>query len=145
MSRDGDGVPDGGRREMPWLMPVLTARGGVEAVAFYERALGAEAAEVLTAPDGAVAARMRTGGAPFMVSDESPEHGNHSPPRLGGSTVRLALVVADPDAHARAVAAGAGPVHAVDDQPWGWRQGRVEDAFGHQWEIGRPLPGVRTA
>ena len=40
---------------------------------------------------------------------------------------------------ARAVAAGASPVHAVEDQSHGWREGRVVDPFGHHWEIGKPL------
>jgi PhnB protein len=27
----------------------------------------------------------------------------------------------------------------VADQPYGWRQGRVVDPFGHHWLVGRPL------
>jgi PhnB protein len=27
----------------------------------------------------------------------------------------------------------------VEDQPYGWRVGRVVDPFGHHWEIGKPL------
>jgi PhnB protein len=75
----------------------------------------------------------------FWVSDESPEHGNYSPEALGGGTVRMTLVVDDPDAvAARAIAAGATEVHPVTDD-YGWRLGRVVDPFGHHWEIGKPL------
>lgn len=38
----------------------------------------------------------------------------------------------------RALAAGATEVHPVGDEH-GWRLGRIEDPFGHHWEIGRPL------
>jgi PhnB protein len=54
--------------------------------------------------------------------------------------VRLHLTVADPDAvAAQAVEAGATLMFAVADQPYGWRQGRVVDPFGHHWLVGRPL------
>jgi PhnB protein len=26
-------------------------------------------------------------------------------------------------------------------EEYGWRLGRIEDPFGHHWEIGRPLGG----
>jgi len=122
------------------IMPVLAVRRGAEAVDFYKRAFGAHERMRVTAPDGAVVAELEIGGARFMVADESPEHGHHSPEGLGGSTVRIALVVADPDAVAqRAVAAGARLAYAVADQDYGWRLGRVEDPYGHSWEIGKPL------
>ena len=80
------------------------------------------------------------GGAEFWVADESPENLNFSPESLGGGTVRLVLVVDDPDAaFARAVEAGAKEVWPVADQPYGWRVGRIVDPFGHHWEIGKPL------
>jgi PhnB protein len=125
---------------MPRLMPVLAVRGGAQAVDFYRRAFGADERSRVTAADGSVVAVLDIAGWPLMVADESPEHGNPSPEGLGGTTVRLALVVPDPDAAAaRAVAAGARLVYAVADQDYGWRLGRVVDPFGHHWEIGRPL------
>ena len=39
---------------------------------------------------------------------------------------------------ARAVSAGATEVYPVSDEH-GWRLGRIEDPFGHHWEIGKPL------
>jgi PhnB protein len=30
-------------------------------------------------------------------------------------------------------------VWPVEDQPYGWRVGRIVDPFGHHWEIGKPL------
>jgi len=52
----------------------------------------------------------------------------------------MVMVVDDPDAaFERAVAAGASVVRPVEDQPYGWRVGRILDPFGHHWEIGKPL------
>ena len=63
-----------------------------------------------------------------------------SPETAGATTVRLSLVVDDPDAvAARAVAAGCELIFPVDDQPYGWRQGRLVDPFGHHWLVGHPL------
>ena len=105
---------------------------------FYKSALGA--AEMFRMEDGgSVVARLSVEGAEFWVGDESPEHGNFSPQTLGGSSVRMILTVADPDAvFVRAVAAGALQVHPVAED-YGWRIGRVVDPFGHHWEVGRPL------
>jgi PhnB protein len=114
-------------------------RRGREAVEFYKAAFGAIEVYRVEDPSGAVVARLSIEGAEFWLADESPEHGNYSPETLGGGTVRMVLVVPDPDsAFARAVAAGATQVVPVGDAH-GWRLGRVADPFGHPWEIGRPL------
>lgn len=120
------------------IAPWLCVRHGASAVEFYKSAFGAT--EVFRMGDGdSVVARLSVEGAEFWLSDESPEHGNFSPQTLNGSSVRLILTVADPDAvFARALAAGASQVYAVGEEH-GWRLGRVVDPFGHHWEIGRPL------
>ncbi len=122
------------------IAPMLSVRDGAKAIDFYKAAFGAEAPFRLDAADGAVVARLAVGKAEFWVADESPEHLNFSPKTLGGGTVRMVMVVDDPDAaFARAVAAGAKAVEPVADQPYGWRVGRIVDPFGHHWEIGKPL------
>jgi PhnB protein len=51
----------------------------------------------------------------------------------------MILTVPDPDSlFARAIEAGATEVFPVSEGH-GWRVGRVEDPFGHHWEIGRPV------
>jgi uncharacterized glyoxalase superfamily protein PhnB len=61
----------------------------------------------------------------------------------GGTAVRINLFASDPAAvAARAIAAGATEIAVVSDQPFGLRQGRLEDPFGHHWLIGRPLAGA---
>lgn len=122
------------------LSPMLSVRGGARAVEFYQNAFGAEVLFRLDGEDGGVVAELSAGGARFWVADESPEHKNFSPETLGGCSVRLILVVDDPDAvYRRAIAAGANVVSPVEDQEYGWRVGRLVDPFGHHWEIGKPL------
>jgi PhnB protein len=124
------------------LSPMLSVRGGAKAVEFYKAAFGAGELFRIDAPDGAVVAQLSVGESEFWVADESPEHKNFSPESLGGATVRMVMVVADPDAvFARAVKAGATVVWPVEDKDYGWRVGRVADPFGHHWEIGKPLGG----
>ena len=125
----------------PDVVAQLSVRRGRAAIAFYEEAFGARVVYRVGGTDEheSVVAQLQVGGASFWVADESPEHANYSPETLGGGTVRMLLVVADPDAVvAQAVAAGAREVYAVAEEH-GWRLGRIEDPFGHHWEIGRPL------
>jgi PhnB protein len=124
------------------ITPVLTVRGAAWAVDFYRRAFGAEEVYRNTYPDGRVVAELAVEGARFRVADEAPEAANLSPETLGGTTVRINLLVADPDRlAARAVEHGAVEVAPVADQAYGLRQGRLADPFGHHWLIGRPLAG----
>lgn len=124
----------------PNVAAMLSVRRGSSAVEFYQKAFGAEVLFRIEAPDGAVVAQLAIGGADFWVADESPAHQNFSPESLNGATVRMVLTVDDPDAmQARAIAAGAKEVQPVQDQNYGWRQGRVMDPYGHHWEIGKPL------
>lgn len=121
------------------IAPMLSVRRGKQAVEFYKEAFGADEVFRIESEDGAVVCRLAVGTAEFWVADESPEHANFSPETLGGGTVRMVMVVEDPDAaFNRAVAAGAKVVVPVDNQ-YGWRLGRVVDPFGHHWEIGKPL------
>jgi PhnB protein len=120
---------------------MLSVRQGARAIEFYKAAFGAGELFRIDSPDGAVVAQLSVGKADFWVSDESPEHHNFSPESLGGGTVRMVMVVDDPDAaFAQAVAAGATIIVPVDDR-YGWRLGRVADPYGHHWEIGKPLGG----
>ena len=122
------------------IEPMLSVRNGAKAVEFYTAAFATETLFRIGEGDEPVVAQLSAGGAIFWVTDESPEHANFSPETLGGSTVRLVMIVDDPDAvFERAVEAGAKVVWPVADQPYHWRVGRLADPFGHHWEIGRPL------
>ncbi|HZR32909.1 MAG TPA: VOC family protein [Terriglobales bacterium] len=132
--------PQSNEDQQTSIAPMLSVRNGAKAIEFYKAAFGASELFRIDAEGGAVVARLSVGGSEFWVADESPEHLNFSPEYLGGGSVRLVMVVKDPDAaFSRAVKAGATVVRAVEDQPYGWRVGRIMDPFGHHWEIGKPL------
>jgi PhnB protein len=121
------------------LAPMLSVRHGSRAVSFYQTVFDAVELFRIEDPSGAVVARLAVHGAEFWVADESPAHLNFSPETLGGGTARLVLTVPDPDAVvARAVGAGARLVVPVAEAH-GWRLGRIEDPFGHHWEVGHPV------
>lgn len=118
------------------ITATLAVREWPRAMAFYKAAF--DAMETYSVPGGGVA-RLAVDGAEFWVAEESPEHLNFSPESLGGCSVRMLLITADPAAVvARAVSAGAKVVVPVSEAH-GWRLGRILDPFGHHWEIGRPL------
>lgn len=143
MSATERGWPSGDSAE-------LSVRRGREAVAFYEAAFGATVIYRVggTDTDESVVAQLTIGATTFWVSDESPPDRNFSPESLGGSTVRLLLVVEDTASTARSAAElGAVEVAPVAEEH-GWLLGRIEDPVGHQWEIGKPLvdwpPSIRA-
>ena len=122
------------------ITPVLTVRRAVDAVAFHQAAFGADEVYRNTYPDGAIVAELAIGEARFRVAEEAPSAANLSPESLLGTTVRINLLVADPDGFApRAIECGAIEVAPVADQSYGLRQGRLADPFGHYWLIGRPV------
>jgi PhnB protein len=119
------------------ITATLSVRNGPRAIDFYKDAFGAVELHRVDGDDGTAVARLSVSGAEFWVADESPEHLNFSPESLGGCSVRMLLIVEDPDAVCRrAVAAGAKQVVPIGESH-GWRLGRVLDPFGHHWEIGR--------
>ena len=122
------------------LTPMLTVKNAAASIEFYRDGFGASESARFTAPTGHVVAEMAIDGLRFFVVDENPQAFNLSPRSLDGTTVRLNLIVDDPDATAaRAIAAGATEIFPVSDQPYGLRQGRVADPDGHHWLIGKPL------
>jgi PhnB protein len=123
---------------MTRVLAQLSVRRGPEAIEFYKTAFGAVVDYVVG--DESIVAQLSIGeDATFWVADESPENFNFSPETVGGGTVRMLLLVDEPDAAiTRAVDAGATLVSPAQDE-YGWRLGRVVDPFGHHWEIGKPL------
>ena len=122
---------------MTQIVAQLSVRRGPEAIEFYKAAFGAVVD--YRVGDGEIVAQLSVGEATFWVADESPANANFSPETVGGGTVRMLLLVDDPDASiARAVEAGASEVYPAADEH-GWRLGRIVDPFGHHWEVGKPL------
>ncbi|MET3980151.1 PhnB protein [Mucilaginibacter sp. UYP25] len=123
-----------------FIIPTLSVSNGTSAIEFYKKAFGAEVITGNTDPDGHTVAELSVQGARIVVADASPDHGNFSPELLGGISVRIGLMVDDPDALAeQAIGAGIKTVYPVADQPYGYRLGHFIDPYGHHWEIGKPL------
>jgi PhnB protein len=125
----------------PTVQAQLSVRDGRDAVEFYKAAFGAVELFRHGGVDDhqEVVAQLAVGEAVFWVEDESPAHGNFSPRTVGGATVRMLLVVDEPElVMTRALEAGATRVDPVSEEH-GWLLGRVDDPFGHRWEIGKPL------
>ena len=119
------------------VTPYLILSGASEAIAFYEKALGAEEVMRLADPGGKVHhAEISIGGSRIMLADEHPEIQALSPKTIGGSPVSIHLYDENVDAAvARAVAAGAKLIRPAADQFYGDRIGGIEDPFGHRWFI----------
>ena len=87
---------------------MLTVADALAAMDFYRDAFGAVEQSRFTSPSGHVVAEPAIDGHRFFVVDENPEAFNVGPRSLDATTVRMNLIVDDPDAMAaRAVGAGA--------------------------------------
>jgi PhnB protein len=122
------------------LTPFLTVKDARGVADFYKKAFAAVERSRQSNPSGQFVIEMSIDGDPFYVVDENPAGFNLSPTTLGGTSVRMSLIVPDPDAVAnRAVAAGATIIFPVSDHAYGMRQGRIADPAGHHWLIGKRL------
>jgi PhnB protein len=129
------------------VTPYLCVNNASSAMEFYGKAFGATVVMRLADPSGRVGhAELAIGDSVIMLADEHPEFGVRSPQSFGGSPVSLHLYVDDADAVvARAVEAGAKLLRPVADQFYGDRSGRLEDPFGHVWDVGTHQEDVSPA
>lgn len=121
--------------------PYLAARDAVGALDWYVRAFGAVEQFRVVGDDGKLGhSEFTIGGARFMLSDEYPDLGVHSPSSLGGTATAIHLEVADVDAlYARAVESGATALREPADQPHGARHGTLLDPYGHRWMLSQVI------
>src|SRR5437762_3197296 len=80
------------------LIPLLTVKDARGIVEFYKKAFGATELSRQSTPTGQFIIEMAIDGERFFAVDENPSAFNVSPATLGGTSVRLSLIVADPDA-----------------------------------------------
>ena len=116
------------------ITPYLICRNAESAIEFYKKAFGAEELYRIGQPGMVGHAEMKIGNRIFMLADEWPESGAHSPETIGGSPVSLYIYVEDVDWFTeKAVTEGLEVVKPVSDQFYGDRSGHFKDPFGHLW------------
>ncbi|MDH3189608.1 MAG: VOC family protein [Acidimicrobiia bacterium] len=121
------------------LAPRLIVSAGDAALDFYARAFGSEPTDQIYDGDRLVNAHVLVGSTLVGVTQEDGVH-NQSPSTIGGTPVLLSLTVPDVDeAAARFAKAGGEVVIPIDDRPYGRRDGRLQDPFGHLGILGQVL------
>lgn len=123
------------RSVTPHLNPLRATR----MIEFFEKAFGAEEVYRAQSPDGVVHhAQVRIGDSLIGMSDA---HGPYQP-----TACTLHLYVPDADAaYERALRAGATSIQPVVDQPYGERNGGVQDPFGNRWFVATPIQNAPVA
>ncbi len=115
--------------------PVLTIPKNTMDASFYTRAFDATEDWCLRNDDDSIhVVQFTIDGATFHLHEFMPNSGDILP--TNGVTTVIGLF-AD-DVHAvfnKAIAAGATIITPVTDYEYGWRQGELQDAFGHRWVI----------
>ncbi|WP_256838576.1 VOC family protein [Ornithinimicrobium faecis] len=117
------------------VRPKLVVDGADRAIAFYQEVLGAQPGSRYTMGEVVVFAELTLpSGDVLQVKD--PDDVDPSPD-ASGTGVIIDVLCDDPDKVVQsAVERGAEVVFPVADQPYGSRQGRIRDPFGHQWIVG---------
>ena len=131
--------------DYPTVISYLNVSDGAKAIEFYKQAFGAVERYRLT--DGASGrighAELEINGSVIMLSSENPAWNNKSPLTLGGTSVKIVLMVKDTDASfAQATAEGATPLMPPADMFYGFRASAVRDPFGHEWMIQHQIEQV---
>ncbi len=111
------------------------------AIAFYTGSLGATLTSRVANDQGVVHhAELMVASAVVALAQRVTEWGWNDPGSLGGTPVLMVINVADPDSVAdRMVRLGTELVIPVENRPYGKRQGRVKDPFGHLWVVSGDL------
>lgn len=121
------------------LAPRLIVSAGDTALDFYARAFGSEPSDQAYDGDRLVNGHVLIGSTLVGVTEEDGDH-NQAPTTVGGTSVILSLTVPDADiAAARFIRAGGEAVIPIGDRPYGRRDGRLKDPFGHLWIVGHTL------
>jgi PhnB protein len=131
----------------PHLIPALAVHDGAKAIAFYQQAFEATELYRLIDPEsGKIGhAELLINGSLIMLADEYPAF-NKTPQTLGGTAVKLTLMVDDVDAIVdRARDAGATVIMPPSDQFYGHRSATIRDPFGHEWILQKEIEKVSPA
>lgn len=121
----------------PPLSPALAVKNAAKAIEFYKEVFGAEERFRLVDPTSGLIghAELSFQGYVMMISDEYPAF-NRSPETLGGTPVKLALMVDNVDQVVeQARSAGATIQREPSNEFYGHRSAALRDPFGHEWSL----------
>ena len=120
-----------------FFAPQLYIKSGITDISFYTKAFGAVELRRWSNDDGSLhVAELAIDGMLFHLHEEKESAGQFSPVTCKGTTALVGLFVPDVDAvMISAINAGATLISKAKTYEYGYRQGIVEDPFGHRWMI----------
>jgi PhnB protein len=123
-----------------FFAPQLLLNNGVNDISFYSAAFGAMENLCFYNDDGSIhVAELSINGAIFHLHEVTKPY-FFSPEKYNGTTAIIGLFVPDVDAVMKtAIAAGATEVNTAKNYDYGYRQGEIQDPFGHHWLIQQKL------
>lgn len=128
-------------KRQTFFAPMIYLKTLAPAIEFYKNAFGASVMRQWHNDDGSVhVAEMEIDGALFHLHEEVARIDELSPGTLQGTTISVGLFVDDVDAMmAKAIAAGGKELDPVMDYDYEYRQGSLEDPFGHHWLLEKSI------
>ena len=126
----------------PSIRPRLVVDDVDAAIAYYERHVAAVRGTRHALASGLVVhAEIRIGNDTISLTQAHDPYCLYSPRSAPGSPVLLTLTVGDCSAVGAAMVTDCATVIVpIEDRPWGKREGRIQDPFGHLWLLSQDLP-----
>ncbi|MEP6684022.1 MAG: VOC family protein [Parafilimonas sp.] len=123
-----------------FFAPQLLINNGVKDISFYAEAFGAVENLCLKDDDDTIhVAELSINGAIFHLHEVTKSY-FFSPEKHNGTTTIIGLFVPDVQAvMTNAINAGAIEIMPATDFEYGYRQGEIEDPFGHHWLIQKKI------
>ena len=124
-----------------FFAPMIYLAKLAPAIEYYTKAFGAVVLRQWNNDDGSIhAAEMSIDGALFHLHEEVKRINELSPKTLKGTSIAIGLFVEDVHGvMATAVEAGGLELDAVRDYDYEYRQGTLEDPFGHHWLLEKKI------
>jgi uncharacterized glyoxalase superfamily protein PhnB len=110
-----------------------------DAIAFHREGVAPKLMERFVDTDGVIVdAAVRVGQSVGSLAEEMKSWQLPGPAAILGSPVLLHLTVAEPDTVCTRMAErGGAVVIPIKERPYGKREGRARDSFGHLWALSR--------
>ena len=131
-------------KQTTFFAPMIYLEKVAPAIEFYKKAFGAQVLRQWNNDDGSVhVAEMSIEGALFHLHEEVKRNNEFCPGILKGTCIAIGLFTDDVHTMmAKAVAAGGKELDPVRDYDYEYRQGTVEDPFGHHWLLERKIGSI---